>query len=177
MMLFPLISHSVTNQELLDKLDDLEWDQMMRDQRSQQRENTQLLLELLKQRNKSQDNSNNNTPPKEIYTPKPYRNIETQEGRIKNSKLWNLSLSEYLRRDEIGSVECDKFYGKFDQFNPGKSGLNETYFSCYQSKLLNISFTETEMRRKRVKEKCIQKPELPEYQLYECFKGVMVFGK
>ncbi len=89
-----------------------------------------------------------------------YRNTMSQEDRVRLAKFWNLSMSEFLRRDEIGNIECSQY---------------AVEHLCYYSKMLNISFTENEMRMKKAKEKCreIVNSEKKE----ECMRRIWILNK
>ena len=71
----------------------------------------------------------------------PYINQQSQELRLTNSKMLKISLTEYLKRDEIGSVACEKYGAKY-------------YFDCYWSVMMNISLTEFIERRSKATSFC-----------------------
>jgi hypothetical protein len=115
----------------------------------------------------NQNRSNQNISPQNPPTKQsqPYRNTFSEADRVRLTKFWALSMSEYLRRDEIGSVSCQRYIG----------ADGDTYRNCYQSKMLNISFTETEMRWDKVMKTC---PKIPDYPKKEqCIRNILVYGK
>lgn len=122
----------------------------------------------------------------------PYRNKQSMEEREKNAKRYNLSVSEYLRRDEIAETECKKYFDLHAQIatekmmaelqgkaaSPKLNKLDyETYMNyniCRNSKLLNISFTETEMRHEKANKNCTS---LQGWQKDSCDRNFIVLGK
>ena len=106
--------------------------------------------------------------------PQPYVNTQTQEQRIEQAKFFNLSLSEYLRRDEVGSIECINYVGELNASTIGQ------YSTCWNSKLLNISYAETEMRKIKIHENCnrsVQDISLPDPKFMDCAKRYLVLAK
>jgi hypothetical protein len=169
LILLLVVSLPVNSQTYLDKLDsieqkldDIEFDrniERMRRQYDQIDRDMERIRQQRLQRNE---------------LPQPYQNTETQEQRIENAKFWNLSLSEYLRRDEVGSIECTKYVGELNASTIGQ------YITCRNSKLLNISYAETEMRQRRINENCtssVSDISLPDPKIMECAKRYMVLAK
>jgi len=116
----------------------------------------------------NQNRSTQNVSPQNAPTikPQPYRNTQSEADRVKLSKFWNLNMSEYLRRDEIGSVTCEKYLGS-------SGGV---YRNCFQSKMLNISYTETEMRWSKLMNTCSKIPSgTPNKE--QCIKNILVYGR
>jgi len=95
----------------------------------------------------------------------PYKNRKSEELRVRDAKFLNLSMSEYLRRDEISHYECQRFNSIKDTNN---------WHSCHFSKLLNISFTETEMRKEKAAKKC---PKGETVENKNCWRSILIFGK
>jgi hypothetical protein len=132
----------------------------------------------------------NNKPPDSFLAP--YRNKQSTEERDKHAKRYNLSVSEYLRRDEIAETECKKYFDLHAQIaneimmaelkgkavSPKLNKLDyETYMNyhiCRNSKLLNISFTETEMRHEKANKNCSS---LQGAQKDSCDRNFIVLGK
>ena len=96
--------------------------------------------------------------------PEPYRNTMSNETRVKNAAALGLNMPEYLRRDEIGSIQCEKYLGRQDG----------AYKYCYFSKMLNISYLEAEMRINRAKVKCNG---MQGAANKKCIKDVIVLNK
>jgi hypothetical protein len=114
--------------------------------------------------NRSNQNISPQNPP--TKQPQPYRNTESEADRLRLSKFWNLNMSEYLRRDEIGSVTCERYLG----------AVGNIYRNCFQSKMLNISYTETEMRWNKLMSTCSKIPSgTPNKE--QCIKNILVYGK
>jgi len=99
---------------------------------------------MLRDMNRSSqpDNMSYQSPAREIV-PTPYRNNQTDTVRRNVANFYNLSVSEYLKRDEIGSVVCDKYISQLD-----------VWMKCYQAKMLDISYSEIESRHVKAQEKC-----------------------
>ena len=93
-------------------------------------------------RNNQLDNRGYQPPAREIV-PSPYRNNQTDTVRRNVANFYNLSVSEYLKRDEVGSVVCDKYISQLD-----------VWMKCYQAKMLDISYTEVESRHIRASGRC-----------------------
>lgn len=105
--------------------------------------------------------------------PQPYINSQTQEQRIEQAKFFNLSLSEYLRRDEIGEVKCRQ-YGELSASSVSQFG------DCWQSNMLNISIAEYKNRKIKIHENCnrsVQDISLPDPKFMECAKRYLVLSK
>ena len=145
--------------------DGREFDRQIEKQRNELREKQN----RFEQQNQNQNNANSKTTKKE-----PYRNKLSQENRVERSNFWNLTMSEYLLRDEIGHTECSKY-------------SDDDLRSCYISKMVKISFTEAEMRWMKNKKNCKEgnfikyKDEIDEKKLMkkmnDCSKLILVFGK
>ncbi len=131
-----------TNREILDKLEELEFDREMR--------------EIEREARKRPQKYNQPLPP---IT---YSESVTQKEL--NAKQWNLTYSEYVRRDEIGEAVCGRKY------SPGTS----QWANCWRAIILNISESEVEVRDKRAKAKCSK---LGLQQQRSCNKDIMVFNK
>jgi hypothetical protein len=101
--------------------------------------------------------------------PQPYVNTQTQEQRIEQAKFWNLSISEYLKRDEIGSVRCTN-----NDFEISASSVSQ-FGDCWQSNMLNISIAELNIRRMKIHENCNQSFQDPKFM--ECAKRYLVLAK
>ena len=113
--------------------------------------------------NRGYDNQNRSpqNPPAEQSMP--YRNILSEVDRVKQAKFWGLNMSEYLRKDEIGSLACERYRG---------AGVN-TFSICYYSKMLNISYTETETRWNKLMNTCSKMPSAsPKRE--QCIKNILV---
>jgi hypothetical protein len=129
LMILPIQAQAQSNRDILDKLEEMQFDRELRE----------LERDLQRQNNRQQ------LPPP---TPSlPYRNTQTEAQRNENAKLWNLSYSEYLRRDEIGETLCKKYQG-------GTQNHIKIWLTCYRASLLNISFTEMEDRDFKAQKKC-----------------------
>jgi hypothetical protein len=98
-------------------------------------------------------------------TQQPYKNMQPNSDRVRLAKFWGLSMSEYLRRDEIGSVSCDKYL----------SNGGSAYILCYYSKMLNISYTETEIRWGRVLKAC--RPIAEQSKKNQCTRDILVLNR
>jgi len=92
----------------------------------------------------------------------PYKNKKSEELRISDAKFYNLTMSEYLRRDEISYNACKNISDTEDSMD------------CGFSKMLNISFTETRMRRRKALMNCSK---LDEVRKKDCHRSVLVLGK
>jgi hypothetical protein len=93
------------------------------------------------------------------------RNPLSEVERVKQAKFWDLNMSEYLRRDEIGHISCDRYRG---------TGTN-IFSNCYYSKMLNISYTETEMRWNKLMSVCSKIPSgSPKHA--QCIKNILVYA-
>ena len=151
--------YSETNREILEDIrDELEFMQYERE-----------LRKAYGSRNyDNQNRSNQNITPQNAPSkiPQPYRNTQSETDRLRLSKFWNLNMSEYLRRDEIGSVTCERYLGSD----------GGAYRNCFQSKMLNISYTETEMRWNKLMSICSKIPSgTPNKE--QCIKNILVYGK
>lgn len=116
----------------------------------------------------NQNRSNQNIFPQNPLTKQsqPYRNMQSDADRARLSKFWNLNMSEYLRRDEIGSVTCERYLGSD----------GGTYRNCFYSKMLNISYTETEMRWNKLMSTCSKIPSgTPNKE--QCIRNILVYGR
>ena len=115
----------------------------------------------------NQSRSNQNRLPQNPPTKQslPYRTTESEADRLRLSKFWNLNMSEYLRRDEIGSITCERYLG----------AVGNIYRNCFQSKMLNISYTETEMRWDKVMKTCQTIPDNPKKE--QCIRNILVYAK
>ncbi len=96
--------------------------------------------ESIKDLNKFKSNKINEQKNR-IEVIEPYINQQSQELRLTNSKMLKITLTEYLKRDEIGSVACEKYGVKH-------------YFDCYWSVMMNISLTEFVERRSKATSFC-----------------------
>ena len=142
-----------TNREILEDIrDELEFMQYERELRN-----------AYKNRNyDSQNRPSQNVPTQQSL---PYRNPLSEVERVKQAKFWDLNMSEYLRRDEIGHISCDRYRG---------TGTN-TFSNCYYSKMLNISYTETEMRWNKLMNVCSKiTPGSPKHT--QCIKNILVYA-
>jgi hypothetical protein len=166
-------------EDIEDKLDSIREEQEWRDFRNKVdrdgREFDRQMNELRdKQKRFNQQNQIENTNNSKITKQEPYRNKMDHERRVERASFWSLTMSEFLRRDEIGHTECIKYYDDDRQ-------------SCYISKMVNISFTEAEMRLKKSNKNCKStnfakyKDEIDEKKLMkkmtDCQKLILVFGK
>jgi len=111
-------------------------------------------------RNSNQIRSQSAPP---LPKPESYKNTMSNETRLKNASALGLNMSEYLKRDEIGSIQCEKYLGR----------QNSAYQYCYFSKMLNISASEAEMRINRAKLKCNG---MQEASHKKCIKDVIVLN-
>ena len=85
-MISPIQAQAQTNRDILNQLEEMQFDRELRE----------LERDLQRQNNRQQ------LPPP---PPSPlYRNTLTEAQRNENAKVWNLSYSEYLRRDEMGEA-------------------------------------------------------------------------
>ena len=73
-----------------------------------------------------------NRPSQNVPTPQsqPYRNPLSEVERVKQAKFWDLNMSEYLRRDEIGHISCDRYRG---------TGVN-TFSNCSNFSEINCLY-------------------------------------
>ena len=115
--------------------------------------------------NRNYDNQNRSSQNPPAQQAMPYRNTLSDAERAKQAKFWGLNMSEYLRRDEIGSVNCERYRG---------AGLN-TFSICYYSKMLNISYTETEARWNKLMNTCSMPSGSPKRE--QCIKNILVYAK
>ena len=115
--------------------------------------------------NRNYDNPNRSLQNAPAQQSMPYRNILSEVDRVKQAKFWGLNMSEYLRRDEIGSITCERYRG---------AGLN-TFSICYYSKMLNISYTETEARWNKLMNTCSMPSGSPKSE--QCIKNILVYAK
>ena len=92
-----------------------------------------------------------------------YRNIETEATRNKNAWRFNLSYSEYIRRDEFFTNRC--------------SPNNKLNFKCYKAGMVGITLAEVEKRIKKVEGKCGFWSVEKELEFDECYKKIVVLNK
>ena len=147
------VCYSQSNQDVLDRLDEIQMERELdKITRDIQRRNEQ---------NRIQPPTSSNNP--ESYRKdinQPYVNIMTDLEIRDVSKFLNLSISEYLRRDEISEIFCK----------------NVTLWrDCYYSKMMNISMREFQMRDSKIKEKCMNITNESSQQ--KCMRDIFVFGK
>ena len=92
----------------------------------------------------------------------------SRELAISSASFMNISLSEFLRRDEIGNKTCNKEYG-----GKYKLGASER-MTCYHSIMLQVSEQEVIRRAKNDEKYCGQ---LSGDRAIKCSKDYFVLGK
>lgn len=148
-MISPIQAQAQTNRDILNQLEEMQFDRELRElERDLQRQNNRQQLPL--------------PPPSP-----PYRNTLTEAQRNENAKVWNLSYSEYLRRDEMGEALCNKYQG-------GTQSHIKNWLTCYRATLLNISFTEMEERDFKAQKKCSR---FEVEKKRKCVRDVVVLNK
>ncbi len=139
-----LTVNAQTNREVLDKLQEMEFERELRD------------IE--------RDLRNQNYRSSQATSLPPILPSESVTQKEQNAKHWNLTYSEYEKRDEIGEALCGKRY---------QSGTTK-WANCWRAIILNVSESEAEERNKRGQAKCSK---LGSQQQKTCFRDVMVFNK
>lgn len=144
------ICYSQSNQDVLDRLDEIQIERDIQ-RRIEQNRKSQL----------STQSNNSESYRKDIN--QPYINTMTDLEIRYNSKYFNLNISEYLQRDEIGNTLCKNISNFY------------SYKYCYYSKMLNISMREVQMKDSKIKEKCLSITN--ESSKKKCMRDILVFGK
>ena len=127
-------------EDIQDQLDMMEYEKALKDMQMEQEK------ALRSNQRNNELNIRSYSPPSKEPTPEPYRNTQSDAVRRNVATFFNLSVSEYLKRDEIGEVTCSKYSGNMSQI--------VVWTKCYQAKILDISYTEMEMRRAKADAKC-----------------------
>jgi hypothetical protein len=94
------------------------------------------------QRNSIQSQQKNEKPTQSNSNKEVYKNTMTSKQLNEVSAFWNLSISEYIRRDELGGNIC------------GKDIHTQAYKICHTSVMLNITTSETSKRLDKLKNTC-----------------------
>ena len=118
------------------------------------------------QRN-SELNSRRYSPPIKEPTQEPYRNIQSDAVRRRVAAFFNLPVSEYLKRDELGELACAKYNNSIAQI--------AIWTKCYQAKILDISYTEMVERRAKADAKCNGISDKPRQDI--CKRDIVVLNK
>jgi len=133
--------------DIEDKLDDLILQQQLNE------------IERLRRQNEQMRRENNRSSQREVY-----RNTYSMQENTEYAKYYNLSYSEYVRRDEINHNRC----------------INSSIFiQCYMAGMIGISLTELDKRTEKSINKCpIGNATEREIKIMkECHRKIMILGK
>ena len=105
-----------------------------------------------------------------------YRNTMTYQERVKQAGFFNLTVAEYVRRDELAESQCAQYKDTIIGLaGPLKVG-GASFFTCSYSFMLQISPQEVDKRRSNVEKYCNNRG-LPDEKLLTCIKDYIVMGK
>jgi hypothetical protein len=139
-------------EDIEDKLDMMEYEKAIKDMQ-------------LEQERALRSIQRNSSPSKDL-APEPYRNNQSDAVRRKVAAFFNLPVSVYLKRDEIGELACEKYN------NIPQIGI---WTRCYQAKILDISYTEMVARRSKADAKCNSISDKPKQDI--CKRDIIVLDK
>ena len=144
--LIPTYGFAVSNQDLMDRLDDIQIQRMIEQdiQRQQQMQNFY------------QDNY------RLQYSPIP------RDIAMEAAALYDLSLPEVYRRDELGNKTCYKLYGGLYKTESQQAS------NCFSSIMLQVSESEAARRNSNVDKYC---KNLTGDRAFKCTKDYLVLGK
>ncbi len=134
-------------EDIEDKLDNLILQQQLIEIERLRRQNEQMRME-------------NNKPPQRYV----YKNTDTVQENTENAAYFNLSYSEYVRRDEINNNRC----------------TNSSIFQqCYLAGMIGISLTELDKRFEKTIKRCpIGNATVREIKtMKECQRKIIILGK
>lgn len=134
-------------EDIEDKLDNLILQQQLIEIERLRRQNEQIQME-------------NNRPPQRYV----YKNTDTVQENAENAAYFNLSYSEYVRRNEINHNRC----------------TNSSIFQqCYFAGMIGISLAELDKRFEKTTKKCpIGNATEKEIKIMkECQRKIIVLGK
>jgi hypothetical protein len=144
----PAYGFAVSNLELMDKLDDIEMQLLLREQARISEQNQRQMKKFYEE---------NFVMP---YVPIP------REYAIESAAFMNMSLDEYRKRELLANRTCYKTYGGLYKTESKQST------TCYDSIMLQISEQEALRRRENIDKHC---PKSNEDR--KCIKDYYVLGK
>lgn len=160
-------SSIVLSQSIKDRLDDIQnqLDDIEQNQRriESKRIQEKMLDELYKQRSQNYSSSVNKQP---------YRNTQSNEEKIKFANFYNLTVKQYIDKDILANMNCEKFDGSTSQ-------QLLVWNNCYMASMIGVSMETMSTRRQKAKNMCsdfINEHHSEKKQL-DCVKPYLVLGK
>jgi len=156
-VMMPAYSSGASNQDLMNRIDDMEIQRMLDQDIQRQQQMQQPII---------------NAP----YIDPPYKNTMSSKQRSENANFYNLNVLDYLKKDEAASVQCAP-YREVMQGITGRPYFvyGDAYEICYESSMLKISPDEVIARKKNLAKYC--ENTMPTSKQLQCFKEYLVEGK
>ena len=145
------LANAQTNRQRLDDIEDKLDDLILQQQLNE--------IERLKRQNEQMRRENNRPSQREVY-----RNTNSMKENTEYAKYYNLSYSEYVRRDEINHNRC----------------INSSIFQqCYMAGMIGISLTQLDKRMEKTIDKCpIGNATERELKIMrDCERKIIILGK